>query len=86
MRRGAEGEDVRYLQTYINRIAEDYPAVPTLTVNGIFDDATEDAVFILQEGGGIPVTGVVGVTTWELIARIYDTLEGGGERPPIVFE
>ena len=86
LRRGAEGEDVRYLQTYINRIAEDYPAVPTLTVNGIFDDATEDAVFIIQEGGGIPVTGVVGVTTWELIARIYDTLEGGGERPPIVFE
>ncbi len=83
LRLGAEGEDVRYLQSYINRIAETYPAVPTVAEDGIFGEGTQSAVFAIQTGGGIPVTGVVDVTTWELIARIYDTLEGGGERPPI---
>lgn len=85
LRVGSRGEDVLDLQRYINRIAEAFPAVPTLTEDGIFGDATQDAIFVIQEGGGLPVTGVVDVSTWELIARIYDTLQGGGERPPIVF-
>ncbi len=85
LRVGSRGQDVLDLQRYINRIAEDFPAVPTVLEDGIFGDATEDAVFVIQEGGGLSVTGVVDVSTWELIARIYDTLQGGGERPPIVF-
>lgn len=85
LRVGSRGEDVLDLQRYINRIAEDFPAVPTVSEDGIFGDATEDAVFVIQEGAGLSVTGVVDVSTWELIARIYDTLQGGGERPPIVF-
>lgn len=85
LRVGSRGDDVLDLQRYINRIAEDFPAVPTVSEDGIFGDATEDAIFVIQEGGGLPVTGVVDVSTWELIARVYDTLQGGGERPPIVF-
>lgn len=85
LRLGSRGEDVLDLQRYINRIAEAFPAVPMLTEDGIFGDATQDAIFVIQEGGGLSVTGVVDVSTWELIARVYDTLQGGGERPPIVF-
>ena len=85
LRLGSRGDDVFDLQRYINRIAEDFPAVPKLSEDGVFGDATQEAVFVIQEGGGLPVTGVVDVSTWELIARIYDTLEEGGERPPIEF-
>ncbi|MBQ4120514.1 MAG: peptidoglycan-binding protein [Clostridia bacterium] len=85
LRVGSRGEDVLDVQRYINRIAEDFPAVPSVSEDGIFGDATENAIFVIQEGGGLPVTGVVDVSTWELIARVYDTLQGGGERPPIVF-
>ena len=85
LRVGSRGEDVLDLQRYINRIAEAFPAVPMLMEDGIFGDATQDAIFVIQEGGGLSVTGVVDVSTWELIARVYDTLQGGGERPPIVF-
>jgi len=85
LRVGSRGEDVLDLQRYINRIAEDFPAVPSVSEDGIFGDATENAIFVIQEGGGLPVTGVVDVSTWELIARVYDTLQGGGERPPIMF-
>ena len=85
LRLGSRGDDVFDLQRYVNRIAEDFPAVPKLSEDGVFGDATQEAVFVIQEGGGLPVTGVVDVSTWELIARIYDTLEEGGERPPIEF-
>lgn len=85
LRVGSRGDDVLDLQRYINRIAEDFPAVPTVAEDGIFGNGTQEAIFVIQEGGGLPVTGVVDVSTWELIARIYDTLQGGGERPPITF-
>ena len=85
LRLGSRGEDVLDLQRYINRIAEDFPAVPRVVEDGIFGEGTQEAVFVIQEGGGLAVTGVVDVSTWELIARIYDTLQEGGERPPIVF-
>ena len=74
LRLGSRGDDVFDLQRYINRIAEDFPAVPKLSEDGVFGDGTQAAVFVIQEGGGLPVTGVVDVSTWELIARIYDTL------------
>ena len=85
LRVGSRGDDVRDLQGYIDRIAEDFPAIPRVAVDGIFGNGTQDAVFVLQEGAGLPVTGVVDVSTWELIARIYDTLQGGGEREPVPF-
>lgn len=85
LRLGSRGDDVLDLQRYINRVAEDFPAVPKLSEDGVFGDATQEAVFVIQGGGGLPVTGVVDVSTWELIARIFDTLEEGGERPPIAF-
>lgn len=85
LRVGSRGENVLDLQRYINRIAEDFPAVPGVVEDGIFGNATQNAIFVIQEGGGLPATGVVDVSTWELIARIYDTLQGGGERPPIAF-
>lgn len=85
LRLGSEDEDVRYLQEYINVISGEYPEIPTLEVTGIFDQATENAVKLIQEAFGLPADGVVDVSTWETIASLYDTIMGGYYRNPTQF-
>ncbi len=86
LRLGSEGDDVRYMQEYINTIAEVYPSVPSVEVNGVFDEATERAVRAIQEGFTVlPDTGVVDVSTWEAIASLRDTIVGGNVRNPTQF-
>ena len=67
---GITGEDVRRLQTFINLAAENYSYIPTLTVDGIYGPATVNAVRIIQERNGIPVSGITGPTTWYAITRL----------------
>ena len=82
LRRGSSGEDVALLQGYLNTIAEVYPTLSPLTVDGDFGSATERNVFLMQEALSLPATGVVDLATWEGIARVYDTVLGG-DRPSI---
>ncbi len=81
LRLGSRAEDVRYMQEYINTVADVYPEVPHIPVTGIFDEDTQNAIFALQNRFGLPVTGVVDVATWELLARLYDTIMGGDREP-----
>ncbi len=74
---GVQSEEVRLLQGYLNRIAEAYPDIPTVTVTGIFGSQTEAAVEAFQQRFGIPVTGVVLATTWDAVADLYDDLVQG---------
>lgn len=85
LRLGNEGEEVGYLQRYINVIAGEYPTVPQVSVTDIFDEDTRDAVFAIQEQFGLPVTGVVDVFTWEEIASQHDTIQGGYVRSPAQY-
>lgn len=73
---GTRGEAVTLLQTYLNRIAENTPQIPTLTVDGIYGVATANAVRIFQSLYGISPSGSVGPTTWQNIASSYDALIG----------
>jgi peptidoglycan hydrolase-like protein with peptidoglycan-binding domain len=76
LRLGTVLEEVRVLQTRLNRIAANYPAIPLITpVNAIFEKNTEDAVRAFQEIFGLPVDGVVGKTTWYQIQRIYNAVK-----------
>lgn len=68
---GASGEKVRQLQQQLNRIGENYPALPRLVTDGIFGTLTEEAVRIFQRIFALPVTGVVDFATWYAISRIY---------------
>lgn len=68
---GSSGEKVRQLQQQLNRIGENYPALPRLVTDGIFGSLTEDAVRIFQRIFALPVTGVVDFATWYAISRIY---------------
>ena len=68
---GSTGSKVRQMQEQLNRIAQAYPALPTITPDGIFGNATQDAVSAFQRIFGLPETGVVDYPTWYKISEIY---------------
>ena len=68
--RGAQGQNVSNLQTLINRAAARYPNIPSLTVDGVFGAQTENAVRVIQQFVGRPVTGFVGPLTWYAIVNL----------------
>ena len=68
---GASGDKVRQLQTQLNRIARNYPAIPTITVDGIYGPATAGAISTFQEIFDLPVTGITDYATWYEVSDIY---------------
>lgn len=68
---GSRGSNVRVIQQQLNAIAKNYPAIPTVTVDGIFGPATKEAVQKFQSIFGMPATGVVDYPTWYRISGIY---------------
>mgnify|MGYP003303075746 CR=1 FL=1 len=68
---GASGDKVRQLQQQLNRIAGNYPALPTLIADGIYGALTAESVRTFQQIFGLPATGVTDLATWYAISRIY---------------
>ncbi len=64
---GDTGQDVRTLQTYLDKIAQSDPNIPLINVNGEFDEATRNAVIALQNQYGLEATGSVGPILWSII-------------------
>lgn len=68
---GSSGEPVITIQEQLNRIAQNYPAIPTVTVDGIFGSATTESVRAFQSIFNLPVSGIVDFPTWYKISQIY---------------
>lgn len=68
------GDEVRYLQEYLNFISNTYTQIPKLTVDGIFGPATETAVLAYQNIFGLEPTGIADIVTYTSIARTFRTL------------
>lgn len=68
---GSTGDKVRQMQEQLARIAQSYPAIPVITPDGIYGQATKNAVEKFQSIFGLPVTGVVDYRTWYKISEIY---------------
>ena len=69
---GAAGPEVSVVQTSLNRIARNYPAIPRVpAVTGVFDEATRESVRTFQEIFGLTPDGVVGKATWYQLVRLY---------------
>lgn len=72
IRRGSSGPYVVVIQTSLNRIAQNYPAIPKIQdVDGIFGSRTEASVRKFQEIFGLTVDGIVGKATWYALVRLY---------------
>ncbi len=68
---GSSGDKVRQMQQQLNRIARNYPAIPTIVADGIYGPKTADAVRIFQGIFNLSQTGVVDYPTWYSISNIY---------------
>lgn len=72
LRRGTSGPGVVTIQTELNRIAQNFPAIPKISsVDGIFGAQTEAAVRRFQEIANLSVDGIVGQATWYALVRYY---------------
>ena len=68
---GSENNYVRTIQNQLNAISNYYPAVPKVAEDGIYGEATANAVRTFQQIFGLPQTGVVDFKTWYEISRVY---------------
>ncbi len=80
LKAGSTGLDVQTIQTYLNRIRRNYPAIPAITdTSGIFGNSTRDAVISFQRIFNLSPDGIVGKSTWYKISRLYTAVTRLGE-------
>ncbi len=73
LRVGDSGNNVQIIETQLNRIGRNYPAIPRITnADGIFTLETEAAVRKFQEIFSLPKTGEVDKSTWYKIKQYYN--------------
>ena len=68
---GSSGSKVRQIQEQLNAIASAYPALPKISVDGVFGENTQNAVKKFQQIFGLPATGIIDYSTWYEIQEIY---------------
>lgn len=76
LKNGAFGNDVKFVQVWLNRISRNYPAIPKIpAADGIFDTATEEAVRKFQQVFGLAETGTVNDATWYKMTYIFTSVK-----------
>lgn len=76
---GAQGEDVRIIQEQLNRIAINFPQLPLIAVNSVYDSGTQETVNEFQRLFVLPISGSVDRATWYRISQIYTSVKRLGE-------
>ena len=72
LRIGSSGPNVVIVQTELNRISQNYPAIPKIPViDGVYGSKTESAVRKFQEIFNLSPDGIVGKSTWYALIRLY---------------
>ena len=75
LRLGSAGNEVYFIQRRLNRISQNYPAIPYISpANGFFGDSTEAAVKEFQRIFSLTPDGIVGRATWYRIQQIYSAV------------
>ncbi len=72
---GDTGDDVRILQEQLNRIAINFPQLPLIEVNGIYNSQTVETVREFQRLFILPITGVTDKATWYRVSQIYASVK-----------
>lgn len=72
---GSTGESVKTIQQQLNAIANNYPAIPKVSVDGVFGSSTQEATKKFQEIFKLPITGEVNFPTWYKISDVYVAVE-----------
>ncbi len=76
LRLGTANDEVRTLQLRLNRISNNYPAIPKIIISdGVFGYDTLEAVTEFQRVFGLTQDGIVGQATWYMVQRIYNAVK-----------
>ena len=68
---GSRGAPVRTIQSQLNVIANNYPAIGKLAVDGVYGQQTRASVETFQQVFRLPITGIVDMATWYQLSYIY---------------
>lgn len=68
---GSSGQKVLQMQEQLNVISDSYPLIPKIAEDGIYGNATADAVRTFQKIFDLPQSGVTDFRTWYKISAIY---------------
>jgi len=68
---GASGPKVKQMQEQLNRISQNYNAIPLLSADGKFSEKTAEAVKAFQKIFKLPETGIVDYPTWYKISDMF---------------
>ena len=80
LRVGSTGPNVTIVQASLNRISQNYPAIPKIpAVDGIYGSRTEASVRAFQQIFGLTPDGIVGPATWYEIVRLYTAVNSLSE-------
>ncbi len=72
LRLGDAGPDVVIVQAMLNRISQNYPAIPKVyPATGVFNEATQEAVKSFQQIFRLTPDGIVGKATWYKMVYLY---------------
>ncbi|MBQ2708153.1 MAG: peptidoglycan-binding protein [Clostridia bacterium] len=71
LRPGDSGEFVRQFQYFLAVLSENLATIPEIAVDGVYGPATERAVRAFQQAYGLPVDGIVGEETWQVLYNVY---------------
>lgn len=75
LRRGSYGPEVLVVQVMLNRISQDYPAIPKIwPPAAVFDENTETAVRKFQQIFNLTPDGIVGKATWYKMIYLYNAI------------
>ena len=76
LKEGDTGRDVESIQLRLNRISQNYPAIPKIVpTDGFFGENTKRAVTEFQRVFGLTPDGIVGNATWYKIQFIYNAVK-----------
>lgn len=70
LRRGDKGMEVRLVQFWLRLAADNYTALSSVGVDGVFGSATEKAVLSFQTLFGLTADGIVGRATWNKLNEV----------------
>ena len=71
---GDTGIEMEYIHYYLDAISFVDPDIPHLKTNSVFNDNTKSMVMAFQRKYGLPVTGVITYTDWNVLREVYDKL------------
>lgn len=77
-------QEIRELQSYLRYLSLEYPEIPRISITGILDEETVDAIKAFQRVMGLPQTGLLDFETNYLLNRSYYETQQKNSPPRLV--